>query len=112
VRELQVFFKATLHIPYVNTPKHFKRDGDAYRAMAEFARHYHVNDFETHFVNDYTEEGGIIDFALIEKMDLIAMGTHARKGLSHVFNTNITEHVLYQLHGAIWTCPLSMYPNS
>jgi nucleotide-binding universal stress UspA family protein len=108
VKGLQEFFKATLHILYVNTPRHFKRDGDAYRAMEEFVRHYHLNNFEMHFVNDYTEEGGIVDFAVNQKMDLIAMGTHARKGLSHLFNANITEHVVYQLRAAVWTCTLKI----
>lgn len=106
VKALQDFFGATLHILHVNTPKHFKRDRDAYRAMDEFVRHYRINNYEMHFVNDYSEEAGITAFAVSQKMDLIAMGTHARKGLSHLINTNVTESVVDHLHSAVWTCAL------
>jgi len=106
VKVLQEFFNATLHILHVNTPSHFKRNADGYAAMDEFAKHYRLTNFKTHFVNDYTEEAGIMAFALGQKIDLIAMGTHARKGLSHLFNTSITEDLVDNMHGAIWTCAL------
>jgi nucleotide-binding universal stress UspA family protein len=103
VKELQDFFGATLHILLVNTPTHFRRDAEAQEALNEFVKHYKLKNYKTHFQNFRREEDGIIDFAHTEKMDLIAMATHARKGLSHLFNSSITENVVNHIQSPIWT---------
>ena len=46
-----------------------------------------------HVRNDYTVEEAIRKFAEEQKVDLIAMGTHARKGLKH-FLTVVFQKML------------------
>jgi nucleotide-binding universal stress UspA family protein len=106
VKELQEFFRATIHILHVNTPYHFQRDSDAYAGMQDVIRNYHLTRCQTHFVNNYSEEAGITEFATERKMDLIVMGTHARKGLAQLFNHSISEELANSYPGAVWTCPL------
>ncbi|MBL0743023.1 universal stress protein [Chryseolinea lacunae] len=106
LKALQNFVGATLHILYVNTPAHFRRDAEIKEALAEFIKNYHLENCKTYIKNHYTEEEGIIDFAEREKMDLVAMATHARKGLSHVFNTSITEDVVNHIAYPVWTYTL------
>jgi len=103
VKELQNFFNATLHILFINTPSHFIRDAEAKEAFQEFIKHYKITNCKTYFRNYRTEEEGIIDFAFAEKMNLITMGTHARKGLSHLFNGSITENVANEIIALLWT---------
>ncbi len=103
LQELQNFFNATIHVLLVNTPTHFRRDTEAREAMEEFAKHYKLKEFKLHFRNARREEDGIIDFAIKEKMDMIAMATHARKGLAHLFNESIAENVVNHIHCPIWT---------
>lgn len=103
VKALQESFGATLHVLLINTPVHFRRDAEAYEALEEFARHYQLKNYETHFRNYGHEDDGIIDFAIAEKADLIVMATNARKGLSHLFNGSITEDVVNHAQTPVWT---------
>lgn len=101
--ELQDFFGAKLHILLVNTPIHFRTDAEAKEALQEFAKYYNLKNYKTHFRNYPREEDGIIDFAYSEGMDLIAMATHARKGLAHLLNISVTENVVNHIESPIWT---------
>jgi nucleotide-binding universal stress UspA family protein len=103
LKELQDFFDARLHILLVNTPIHFRTDAEAKEAMEEFATYYKLTNYKTHFRNYPREEDGIIDFAYSAGMDLIAMATHARKGLAHLFNVSITENVVNHIQSPVWT---------
>ena len=103
LKELQKFFDATLHILFINTPAHFRRDAEAKEALEEFAKHYKLTNFKTYFRNYVREDHGIIDFAYSEQMDIIAMATHARKGLAHLFNSSVTESVVNHIQSPIWT---------
>lgn len=106
IKTLQDFFNATLHILLVNTPDNFRRDAEANVALAEFAKHYKLKNYKTHFRNYNSEEDGIIDFSHSEGINLIAMATHARKGLAHLFNHSITENVVNHIQCPIWTYSL------
>jgi len=103
LKELQDFFGAKLHILLVNTPIHFRTDAEAKEALQEFASYYELTNYKAHFRNYPREEDGIIDFAYSEGMDLIAMATHARKGLAHLFNISVTENVVNHIQSPIWT---------
>lgn len=103
LKELQKFLSAKLHILLVNSPHNFMRDPDAQTAFAEFVKHYRLENHEYHFVSYQSEEEGILDFAVKQKIDLIAMATHARKGLTHLLNGSITEDVVNHINVPIWT---------
>ncbi|ELR71930.1 universal stress protein family [Fulvivirga imtechensis AK7] len=103
VKELQEFFGATLHVLLVNTASHFRTDKDAVAALEEFAKHYHLKNHTLHFKSYDNEEDGIIDFTYKEGIDLIAMATHARKGLARLFTGSITEDVVNHISAPVWT---------
>ncbi len=103
LKDLQKLFNATLHILNVNTPMQFKTDAEGIEALEEFAKHYSLTNYKLHFRSYVNEDEGIIDFASSEEMDLIAMATHARKGLAHLFNPSIAESVVNHAESAIWT---------
>ena len=104
VKLLQDFLKATLHILLINTPANFQRDAEGKEALEEFAKHYHLQNYQLHFKSYRSEEEGIIDFAHSIHADLIAMATHARKGLAHLFNGSVTENVVNHIENTpVWT---------
>lgn len=103
LKKLQEFFQATLHVLHVNTPTQFKTDQEANKALTEFSKHYNLRNCQLHFRNYRHEDAGIIDFAYAFKMDIIAMPTHARKGLAHIFNASVTESVVNHVQCPIWT---------
>jgi nucleotide-binding universal stress UspA family protein len=103
LKELQQLFHAHLHILFINTPGDFKQDREVTEMMEEFIKHYQLSNYTFHVKNNATVENGIADFVAHEKIDLIAMATHARKGIAHLFNTNITEDVVNHLRTSVWS---------
>lgn len=106
VKALQYFFKAHLHVLWVNTPRYFERTVATERRLQAFAKRFLLRDFSLHVVNDVYEEDGIVDFARSVKADMIAMGTHSRKGLAHVVTGSVAEDVVNRVAMPVWTYTL------
>jgi hypothetical protein len=71
--------------------------------MEDYARRCRFKNYTLNTRNDFTEEAGILNFALETKADIIAMGTHGRSGLAHLFNANIAEGVSNHNKSMVWT---------
>lgn len=108
LKALQKLFDATLHILLVNTPGRFMDDADADKALENFVNHYELTNFKCYCRSYRNEDDGIITFARENNMDLIAMATHARKGLAHLFNSSVTENVVKYIEIPIWTSHLKV----
>ena len=107
VKALQHFFKAHLHVVWINTPLNFSPDRLTETKMEAFAKRFLLKDFTLHKFNSLDEETGILEFNNKIKGDLIAMGTHGRKGISHLFNGSIAEDIANHTHGLVWTYSLA-----
>lgn len=107
LKDLQQFFNATLHILLINTPVHFRRAAEGNEVLEEFVKHYKLSNCKIHFRNNDHEDVGIMEFVNSEHVDLIAMATHARKGLAHLFNDSLTEKIVNHIHIPIWTYHLN-----
>ncbi len=103
IKELQSFFSAKLHLLLVNTPNNMLRTKDEMDLMEEFARHYKLSNYTLNTRNDFSEQDGIINFAHELNADMIAMGTHGRRGLAHLFMGSVTEDVVNHVDCPIWT---------
>jgi nucleotide-binding universal stress UspA family protein len=103
VKALQSFFKAKLHVLFVNTPANFNRDIATDRRLSDFAKQHQLKNYTLNIYNDIDEENGIINFSSHFKNKIIAMPTHGRKGLSHLFSGSITEDVVNHIDCPIWT---------
>jgi nucleotide-binding universal stress UspA family protein len=103
VMALQSFFKAKLHIVRVNTPANFSVDTKTREELNTFAKKYRLKNFTVNIFNELNAEHGILEFNKLVKGDLIAMGTHGRKGLTHLFNGSNTEDVVNHINTIIWT---------
>lgn len=102
--ELQKFFKARLHIVYVNTPFNFKSQETLQTLLKEFLdRNGLRRNSDAIIYNDYDLVSGIQNFAKQEKADLVALPTHSRKGLAHFIFGSVAEDVTNHLEYPIWT---------
>ncbi len=106
VKAMQEFFKATLHIVYVNTPAMFKRDFETHGRLEAYAKRYMFKNFQIHVYNDLTEQDGTMNFADEVGANMIAMGTHGRHGLAHLLSGSIAEDVVNHVNCPIWTLRL------
>lgn len=103
IKSLQDFFKAKLHIVYINTPANFMRDLETRQMLNGFVKRYMFKDCAIHIYNDIDYESGLINFAHEIKADMVAMGTHGRKGLAHLMSGSIAEDVVNHIECPIWT---------
>lgn len=90
-------FDGKMNILYVNTPyEDFKTTSEMEKKAADF---FSIADGDTEnlknttFVADRSVEQGILSFANTMGADLIAVSTHARKGLSHLFKGSLSEDI-------------------
>lgn len=111
VKTLQAFFKAKLHIVYINTPTNFSSDTVTLAKLKAFAKQFMFKDFTLNIFNHQFEEEGIIEFTKSIGGDLIAVGTHGRKGIAHLINGSLAENIVNHSASAIWTYNLTLEEN-
>lgn len=110
VKELQKFFKAHLHLVWINTPVNFSADAVTHLRLQTFAKRFALKDYSINIFNHYNEEDGIIEFTKFVKGDIIAMGTHGKKGITHLLNGSIAEDVANHTDSVIWTYTMKNEP--
>jgi nucleotide-binding universal stress UspA family protein len=110
VKVLQSDLKAKLHLVRINTIVNFKSDLETLAEMKAFAVNHGLRNYSINIFNAVNEERGIIAFANHIKADLIAMGTHGRKGLAHLFNGSSAEDVVNHASLPIWTYAIKNIP--
>jgi nucleotide-binding universal stress UspA family protein len=103
VKALQDFFKAHLHIVWINTPANFTPDVVTYDKLEAFAKRYLFKDYTIDVFNHSNEEQGIILYNQMVGGNLIALGTHGKKGIAHIMNGSVAEDVVNHSKSLIWT---------
>jgi len=103
VKALQNFFKAHLHLVWINTPLNFTSDTITKGRLETFAKRFMLKDYTISVFNHTDEERGILEFTQAVKGDLIAIGTHGRKGISHLINGSLAEDIANHTKGLVWT---------
>lgn len=95
--KLMKFFDAELHLLYVNLPNdNFKSSSEMKEMAIKFLTkaNQDINKLkEITFECEYTIEKGILKFSNSIGADLIAISTHGRKGLSHIFEGSVAEDI-------------------
>lgn len=103
IKDLQHSLNAHLHIVYINTPLNFRQDIVTRENLTHFAKRYMLKDCTTSVFNDMVEESGIINFTRMIDADMIAVGTHGRKGLAHLLSGSLAEDLVNHTKLPIWT---------
>ena len=85
---------AKTHLLMVNTPANFKTSADGYKLMKDFAKGMDMENYTLNIYNDISVEKGILNFTTHINAQLIGMGTHGRKGISHFFNGSVSEDLV------------------
>ncbi|MGM0580421.1 MAG: universal stress protein [Bacteroidota bacterium] len=93
IKEIAHFSYAKIHLLKVNTPNNFESSTTTKKRMDEYMKNNGL-EAEKHIFNGINEEEGILEFAKENNIDLIAMGTHGRKGLMHLLSGSIAEDVV------------------
>ena len=106
IMALQDFFNAQIHLLWINTPFNLISESVIHTKLKDFASHYSIKNYTTNVISSRNEEGGILNFAKSVGSDLIAMGTHGRKGIKHLLLGSVAEDVMNHSDILIWTYAL------
>ena len=93
IKNFAGIYRAKIHLLKVNIMEHFSRSTDNLQKMREFCRHY-KHTYPMSVYDDYSIEEGILNFAKEYYADMIAIGTHGKKGLSRFFKSDVSEDTL------------------
>lgn len=86
-------FKSEIHLLKVNTPSKFINTHDAKEMVKSFISDFDLPKYSINIYNDATIEKGILNFSRDIDADLIALSTHGRSGLSHLFSASVTKNL-------------------
>ncbi|MEM9897334.1 MAG: universal stress protein, partial [Bacteroidota bacterium] len=107
VKEVQKTFGASLSIVKVNTPASFTSTRHDMKQMEEFVQKHNIDDYTISIYNYKNEEDGILFFAEDSGADMIAMGTHQRKGVGRFLAGSIAADVVNSSKVPVWTSHVS-----
>ncbi|WP_192350014.1 universal stress protein [Algoriphagus sp. Y33] len=100
---LQKLFDADLYLVIINTPGSFETTRESAVRIKRFVNKYAIVGAVAEIYNSYSEEAGIVEFAGDIDADMIAMATHGRTGLAHLFTGSIAEDVVNHAKRPVWT---------
>jgi nucleotide-binding universal stress UspA family protein len=87
-------FSARLSLLYINTPyDDFLSTSEAEARISDFLVKAGEKVRKVEIYNDYSVEKGLQNYAIGKNVDILAIPTHGRKGLSHFFLGSIGEDV-------------------
>lgn len=92
-----------LYLLCVSTPDNFITTTNFDTHLAELVSASGIKLWEARLYNDISREEGILNFSKQNKIDLLIMSTHGRKGLNLFFNGSITENILDDYDGLSMT---------
>ncbi|MDP3353683.1 MAG: universal stress protein [Flavobacteriaceae bacterium] len=91
--DFATFFDANLHLLKVNTIHNFETTKKTSELIRAFVNEFDIGNHTLNIYNDITIEKGILNFSNDIGADLIAINTHGRRGLAHLFNGSIGEDI-------------------
>lgn len=112
VKALQHALQATLHLVWIDTSTKATDHALIKQRIEEFAQRFMLKDYTVNIFKSNNKETGIMKFTHWINATMIAMGTHARKGLSHFFKGSITEGVVNHVEYPIWTYAIKKADSS
>jgi nucleotide-binding universal stress UspA family protein len=103
LKTLQKWFDADLYLVLINTPGNFETTRESTTKIKKFVNKYKIEHAVAEIYNSISEEAGIVEFAEDINADMIAMATHGRTGLIHLFTGSIAEDVVNHAKRPVWT---------
>ncbi|QTD38921.1 universal stress protein [Polaribacter batillariae] len=86
-------FDSKVHLLKINTPSNFESTANTKQKVKNFIKEYNLPKHSINVYNDTSVEEGIINFSKEKKADLIALSTHGRSGISHLFTASVTKNL-------------------
>ncbi len=104
-------FGATIHLLRVNTPNHFEGTADVTEKMDMLIEHFNLNGnpekYKKIIYDDKNEELGVINYAIDNNLDLIAIGSHGKSVLHKLIHESTSQNLVRDTFRPILTMRFS-----
>ncbi|WP_299054119.1 universal stress protein [uncultured Polaribacter sp.] len=84
-------FKGTIHLLKINTPANFLGTAETKEKIENFITDFNIKKHKINIYSDVSVEKGILNFSKEINADLIALSTHGRSGLAHLFTGSVIK---------------------
>ena len=96
-------FDSKIHLLRVNTPSKFESTTESKQKIKDFIKEYNLLKYSINIYDDTSIEKRIINFSREKKADLIALSTHGRSGISHLFSRSVAKNLSKEALKPIFT---------
>lgn len=96
----------TVYLLYVNTMSHFTPTSEIRPRMQAFIDQYAVAGWQPVQEDAFDVETALLDFVHLHQAELVVLGTHGQRGLSHLLEGSLAENVANHAHIPVLTLPL------
>ena len=100
---LQKDFEAKLEFLWVKTPHNIENEDMVSTELARHIKEHGIENFEFTIVNNVFPSDGILMRADETGANMIAMPTHARRGISHWLSGSLTEDTVNHINVPVWS---------
>lgn len=99
-------FNAHVDMVWVRTPMENDDEDSVKEKIHEMARRQLLPDYSVNVIKAIQPDEGLMYYAEEKGSDMIAMATHSRKGLAHIFTGSFAEDVVNHSKRPVWTAGL------
>ena len=103
VKNLQALFNCELEFLWVKTPHNIENEEIVSKQLEKLFNEYGISNYTLKIVKNIFPSDGILEEAETSNSDMIAMATHARRGISHWLSGSLTEDTVNHVHVPVWT---------
>lgn len=102
----QQLFSAAVEFVWVRTPHTIENAELINEEFNILLSEYEISSSSFTIVRDIFPDEGILRYAQDSDVDMLAMATHARRGLAHLFSGSLTEDVMNHSNIPLWSFKL------
>ena len=103
VAALQKHFEAEIEFLWVKTPHNVENEESVSEELTKLIQSHGVEHFDFTIVRNVFPSDGILWHAEDTNADMIAMATHARRGISHWLSGSLTEDTVNHIKVPVWS---------
>jgi len=102
----QQLFSAAVEFLWVKTPHSIENVELIMEEFNNVLSKYEISSSSFTIIREVFPDDGILEYAKDSESDMIAMATHARRGLAHLFSGSLTEDVMNHASIPLWSFKL------
>jgi len=91
--DFAAIFDSKIHLLKINTPANFQSTSESKQKIKDFITNFKLPKHKINIYSDVSVEKGILNFSKDIDADLIALSTHGRSGLAHLFTGSVTKNL-------------------